>query len=302
MARPSDLPKWNETEERVLAPNTTQEQTGFVWSGTKFEKPKGELFNYLLNNTYKWIKHFDEDGVNTKLFDIASGTANAITLTIPSITSYEENTVFMFKAIADNTGATTVNVNSLGAIAVVINNVALTTGQIESGKEYFLRYSSNSNFELVAVGGGELDIDGLTAKTTPVDADTLVLNDSADSNTLKKLSWANLKATLLTYFDTLYSRTSAIFGIGQTWQDLTASRSAGVTYTNTTGKPITIAIISYSTLTNAQTILSVDGQEVSSIQAPTGLDRTNVTLVNAGSTYNFTSDKTLASIIWKELR
>lgn len=45
---------------------------------------------------------------------------------------------------------------------------------------------------------------GLT-KTTPVDADSLLLNDSADSNKLKLLSWANLKATLKTYFDTLYN-------------------------------------------------------------------------------------------------
>jgi hypothetical protein len=32
------------------------------------------------------------------------------------------------------------------------------------------------------------------------------------------------------------------FGVGQTWQDVTASRSASVTYTNTTGKPIMINI------------------------------------------------------------
>ncbi len=31
-------------------------------------------------------------------------------------------------------------------------------------------------------------------------------------------------------------------GIGQTWQDLTASRTIGVTYTNTTGKPIFVAL------------------------------------------------------------
>jgi hypothetical protein len=47
-------------------------------------------------------------------------------------------------------------------------------------------------------------IHAATAKTTPVDADTIGLIDSAASNALKKLSWANLKATLKTYFDTLY--------------------------------------------------------------------------------------------------
>lgn len=43
-----------------------------------------------------------------------------------------------------------------------------------------------------------------TSKTTPVDADELALIDSAASNVLKKLTWANLKATLKTYLDTLY--------------------------------------------------------------------------------------------------
>lgn len=47
-------------------------------------------------------------------------------------------------------------------------------------------------------------INGATAKTTPVDADFIGLMDSAASNILKKLSWANIKATLKTYFDTLY--------------------------------------------------------------------------------------------------
>lgn len=46
-------------------------------------------------------------------------------------------------------------------------------------------------------------IDGATAKTTPVDADTMPLIDSAASNVLKKVTWANIKATLKTYFDSL---------------------------------------------------------------------------------------------------
>lgn len=38
---------------------------------------------------------------------------------------------------------------------------------------------------------------GLTAKTTPVDADVIVIGDSADaSEVAKKTTWANVKATL----------------------------------------------------------------------------------------------------------
>jgi hypothetical protein len=47
-------------------------------------------------------------------------------------------------------------------------------------------------------------IHAATSKATPVDADEVGLVDSAASNVLKKLTWSNLKATLKTYFDTLY--------------------------------------------------------------------------------------------------
>jgi hypothetical protein len=51
-------------------------------------------------------------------------------------------------------------------------------------------------------------INGATDKPTPVDADYLGLMDSAAANILKKLSWANIKATLKAYFDTLYASIS----------------------------------------------------------------------------------------------
>lgn len=48
-------------------------------------------------------------------------------------------------------------------------------------------------------------IHSLTAKTTPVDADETILIDSAASYDNKKVTWSNIKATLKTYFDTLYA-------------------------------------------------------------------------------------------------
>lgn len=49
------------------------------------------------------------------------------------------------------------------------------------------------------------DVDLTESKATPVDADALLLQDSADSSIWKKLTWANLKATAKTYFDTVYA-------------------------------------------------------------------------------------------------
>ncbi len=51
-------------------------------------------------------------------------------------------------------------------------------------------------------------INSATAKTTPIDADMFGLMDSAANKIMKKLSWANLKNTLKTYFDTVYTKLS----------------------------------------------------------------------------------------------
>ncbi len=71
-------------------------------------------------------------------------------------------------------------------------------------------------------------INGATSKTTPVDADYIGLMDSAASNILKKLSWANLKATLVTYFNTLYiTRAEEPVLIQVACSDLTTVITAG---------------------------------------------------------------------------
>ncbi len=56
-------------------------------------------------------------------------------------------------------------------------------------------------------------IHGAAAKTTPVDADTIPLIDSAASNVLKKLTWANLKTTLVSAFLTLGGSVQTITGL-----------------------------------------------------------------------------------------
>lgn len=53
------------------------------------------------------------------------------------------------------------------------------------------------------------DTTAATSKTTPVDTDEMPIQDSAASFGLKKLTWANLKAALKTYLDTLYQPVDA---------------------------------------------------------------------------------------------
>ena len=62
---------------------------------------------------------------------------------------------------------------------------------------------------LTAANLGSL-LNGFTSKTTPVDADSILISDSEATNTGKKLTWASLKATLKTYFDTLYTNATYV--------------------------------------------------------------------------------------------
>lgn len=65
-----------------------------------------------------------------------------------------------------------------------------------------------ANADVTDAGNVGSSIDGASAKTTPIDADTMPLIDSAAGNVLKKVTWANIKATLKSYFDTLYATVS----------------------------------------------------------------------------------------------
>lgn len=58
---------------------------------------------------------------------------------------------------------------------------------------------------------------------------------------------------------------NSVFGIGQTVQDVTASRALGTTYTNSTGKPILISVTVAGANDNKTTTLTVDGVAAASV-------------------------------------
>ena len=89
-------------------------------------------------------------------------------------------------------------------------------------------------------------------------------------------------------------------GIGQTWQNLTASRANGTTYTNSTAKPI---LVSITTGTNATTNHTITVGGVVAQQAATNPNATTawvMAIVPPGATYVASSNGTM--IYWAELR
>ena len=93
-------------------------------------------------------------------------------------------------------------------------------------------------------------------------------------------------------------------GVGQTWQDVTASRAVGVTYTNNTGKPI-IAVLYGSTPFPTTAISAIiNGYEiVPDTTGNNGWGGVSV-LVPKDATYQFTihGGVTITISRWSELR
>ena len=112
-----------------------------------------------------------------------------------------------------------------------------------------------------------------TSKTTPVDADELPIVDSAASWGLKKLTWVNLKATLKTYFDTLYLGIAATAAnasqlLGATW----ASPGTIGSTTPNSGAFTTLSATGNATLGDASTdIHTINGVLIQSVGAGVGI-------------------------------
>lgn len=97
---------------------------------------------------------------------------------------------------------------------------------------------------------------------------------------------------------------AALIGVGQTWQNLTGSRAAGTTYTNTAGKPIQVNVaLTQSADTATPSTLTVGGVVVSRVCVNQGGAHvyTLSAIVPPGATYVVTlSSATLSA--WTELR
>lgn len=132
---------------------------------------------------------------------------------------------------------------------------------------------------------------------------TLVAPDTAGTNTIT-LPAATGTAALTS--DITSAVNNNVVGIGQTWQNLTASRVKGTTYTNTTGRPIQVSVnVNLQGTTQSSNSLTVDGlvvgyqtQNTAGVQS--GITSQLTAIVPSGSTYSVSGNGTITS--WFELR
>ena len=149
------------------------------------------------------------------------------------------------------------------------------------------------------------DTSGTVTVSAPAVAGTNTLTLPATSGTLLD-STSTLDATKLTgdlpaiSGASLTSLPASGLGIGQTWQDVTASRANSTVYTNSTGKPIFVNI-SYGSSVDTGIFLEVDGASVSRDSVSSGDVAQLIGIVPNGSTYNTSSVGQLIAS-WRELR
>lgn len=112
-------------------------------------------------------------------------------------------------------------------------------------------------------------------------------------------------ASVIRGSDNFDSLASSGLGDGQTWQDVTASRSSGITYTNTTGKAIGLSI-SGSGTTNSNFSITINGIIFNNLFGTFNLanvyvrDSISIIIPN-GATYSITS-LGISISNWLELR
>jgi hypothetical protein len=179
----------------------------------------------------------------------------------------------------------------------------------------FVNNQIAANASNVAITGGTIDdvvITGLATDLAVADggtgASSFTLNSVVLGNNVGALD-GNMVApgtsgnALVSNGTTWVSGVVASIGVGQTWQDVTSSRALNTSYTNSTGKPIFLAISYVNTAETNDASITVSGVEVAStrmnISATSGYVTLNA-IVPDGATYSYQSDSALRR--WVELR
>ena len=183
---------------------------------------------------------------------------------------------------------------AVGEVTVDTNKktVVVHDGTTVGGFPVASRANANGSISLIKK-------DGTSAGT--INATGLFNNTLTSTNTDQALTAAQGKELK----DSLNATVSSSFGVGQTWQDVTSSRSSGVTYTNSTGKPIMISVI--ATGRDAAVTIYVGSVLVATqtdiYDGPSNAS-TGSTIVPAGATYRAISTNKYGVNVtsWAELR
>lgn len=141
----------------LVAFQEIQEQEFLTW----FESIKDILDGDVAANLAARIASLEQGLANhiaevshIKWIENVGGTANALTATVPDITSYKNGLAVSFPVNTNSTAATTLNINTLGAIPIKKANGTAVTN-LKAGGVYTVRYSGTA---FILQGESEVEV------------------------------------------------------------------------------------------------------------------------------------------------
>jgi hypothetical protein len=274
----------------------------------------GSSGNLLTSNGTAWTSTAPAAPSTSSLTDkiqpiTASVASSALTITL-------NPTTLDFRASPLTSGTiTTIAVPS--TISVTIPSTS-TMGTVSAQQSRIVVIAINNagTVELAAVnisGGSVLDETTLITTTAAVAAGnsaTAYYSTTARTSVAYRVvgyiestqatagTWVTAPSTIQGYGGQALAAMSSL-GYGQTWQDLTASRAAGTTYYNTTGRPI-IVNPTFTPASNSAGFITVNSNTVSFMGNYSNGSSAGNIIIPPNASYNMNAYGTLAK--WWELR
>ena len=153
--------------------------------------------------------------------------------------------------------------------------------------------STVGGIRLATITGGLIPAAQLPAATTSTQGAVALNNTLTSTSTTQALTAAQGKVL-----------NDQAFGIGQTWQDVTASRTLATTYTNSTSKPIYVIVVNDFQNYGDPVEVFVNNIKLLSVDQGNGVGWLGNTsfVVPAGQTYRVTKEVYPNIQSWVELR
>lgn len=262
----------------IVAPNDTKKQQGWV-----AEAPPFQYDNWLQNRQDQMLAHINQRGIPAW-----DGLTNYEAVGL-SYTQGSDGKIY--KSVAASGPTTTIQDPTTDVTDTYWTEAFASIGAFLTQTAGDARYTQRSN-----------NLSDVSNTTTAFSNIKQAATDTV-TGVVELATIAEVQAgTDTTRAVTAAGVASVTLGMGQTWQDVIGSRVAGTTYTNTTGRTITLAITAANTTT--QNYLTVSGVSVIGF---TPIESGSITSgvicpVPNGGTYSVPSGTGLILISWKELR
>lgn len=286
ISKPSNLSLTWASGGDVLNPGDTKYATG--WN---VEIPPRQWFNYLDNRQDSAIAHINQHGV----------------VAWDNTTEYQEDKSYV-QGVTNGTVYRCVQTHSGQNPETDVSNTYWIVAFASAG-DFYTKSEADSTFLAKASNGSDIP-NAVTFRTNISvygKSETYTKTDVDGKTTVASTAQAQAEtsnATLITPLRLAEWSQVKVIGVGQTWQDVTASRTWATTYTNTTGRAIQVSINTADPSVGQLSLdLYVSGIKVANSFLGIGQQTTVSAIVPTGATYRVERlDTNDTILVWAELR